>query len=196
MTDKTEGFATRRTSDAIDPAGVTPPEEVKMRTLRFADDGTVPNNPDLPAVILPGAVDAGADDAAITALYEANGWRRVWTYTVFDYHHYHPNAHEVLTVASGWADVMLGGPGGEIVRVAAGDAMVLPAGTGHCRVEASADFQVCGGYPPDQTDRLITRADTDPRGDAVARIAAVTRPETDPIYGADGPLLTAWATAG
>jgi len=168
----------------------------KPRQLRMHSDGQVPNNPDLPALILPGAVDAGLGPDTICALYEANGWRRVWTWRVFDYHHYHPNAHEVLTCATGWADIRLGGAGGTSVHVTPGDALLLPAGFGHCLENSGDGFQVCGGYPPDQADRVITTAGELAMSTALAQIALVTLPQADPIFGTDGPLLRAWRQAG
>ena len=184
-------YSARRTDPAAPVAAV---REVKAETILFPDaDGPVPNNPDLPVLLMRGAVEGDAD--AIMALYEANGWRRVWTYTVFDYQHYHPNAHEALTVASGKADVQLGGPSGPVLTVAAGDAMVLPAGTGHCRIGATDDFAVCGGYPPEQVDRVVVQAGTMALADAQAQIATLARPATDPIYGADGPTLRHWGEA-
>ena len=176
-------------------AATTPTDAVEIRTWRFADDGTVPNNPDLPAVVMRGAIEPGATPDAVTARLRAAGWGGTWVWQVFPYHHYHPNAHEALAVAAGRATLMLGGSGGARVTVAAGDVVVLPAGTGHCQVEASAEFQVCGAYPPGQEDYGTVRAER-PHDDAVRRrIAAVARPRTDPIYGADGPLLRAWAEA-
>lgn len=174
-------------------AETVPAGEVELATRVFADDGIVPNNPRLPVVLMPGAVRPGAGPAAIRALMEANGWGGTWTYTVFDYHHYHSNAHEALICAAGWAEILLGGPHGETFRVREGDAIVLPAGTGHRRMADGDGFAMCGAYPPGQEDRDLIRADADPRGEAAARIAAVADPETCPVYGPGGPLIAAWS---
>ncbi|SFD65749.1 cupin domain-containing protein [Roseivivax sediminis] len=162
------------------------------RTLFFADDGIVPNNPDLPVLLTPGAVDPASGAEAICALYEANGWHKTWTWTVYDFHHYHPDAHEALCAASGWADLQIGGPGGETLRVSAGDAMVLPAGVGHCLIGQSEDFRICGGYPGDQPAGTIVRAPEERDEAHSEQIAALSRPKTDPIFGEDGPLVTLW----
>ncbi|WP_299815549.1 cupin domain-containing protein [uncultured Jannaschia sp.] len=170
-----------------------PPDDVEFRKLHFVDDGTVPNNPALPAILMRGALGGGADPQAVTALLEANGWTGTWVWQVFPYHHYHPNAHEVLAVATGEATLMLGGPGGERVEVAAGDVIMLPPGTGHCQVVASGNFRICGAYPPGQSDYETVRADA-PADDTMRdRIAAVPRPGTDPVWGDGGPLLPVWA---
>ncbi len=160
--------------------------------LMFGDGGTIPNNPDLPVMLVQGALPQ-YNAAAICRQFESCGWAGTWTYVVFDYHHYHHDAHEALCVAAGWADIVLGGPVvGESFRLEAGDLIVLPAGTGHCLVASSSDFAICGCYPPGQTNYTIVRG----RDGALARhgdyIAAVPLPETDPVFGADGPLLTGW----
>ena len=180
-------------SEGDGAARVAAPGAAEIRALRFADDGTVPNHPDLPVVLMRGALASGASADAIVALLEANGWGGTWRWRVFDYHHYHPNAHEVLAVASGWAELMLGGPRGERVRVEAGDVLVLPAGTGHCQVEAGAGFEAVGAYPPGQEGVEIVRAERPYAPGTPARIKAVLQPETDPIQGAAGPLMAAWS---
>ena len=88
-----------------------------LQTLELPRNGDIPNNPDLPVMLMKGAVDPGIGPSAIRDLLERNGWGGTWEYTVFDYHHYHPNAHEALVVARGWADLTLGGPGAETLRV-------------------------------------------------------------------------------
>lgn len=162
--------------------------DAAVETLSFgAPSGGVPNNPRLPVILMRGAVDGTADE--IRALYEANGWRRAWVWTVYDYQHFHPDAHEALTVAEGSADLQLGGPAGPVLTLNAGDAVFLPAGTGHCRVRATRDFAICGAYPPDQVDRDVIRAGDMNVDLAAERIAAVSRPDTDPIFGDDGPVV-------
>ena len=113
-------------------------------TRYFEDDGKIPNNPALPVVILKAALDPTLSPDEIHAIQRGNGWGGNWVWSVFDYHHWHPDAHEALCVASGEAELMLGGAGGEVFRVVAGDTLVLPAGTGHCRLSSSADFAANG----------------------------------------------------
>nr|WP_245216500.1 cupin domain-containing protein [Sagittula salina] len=156
--------------------------------MRFGPSGDIPNNPDLPVVIMAGAFAPRGPDA-ICSMLEENGWGGTWVWTVFGDHHFHPDAHEALAVASGHAALMLGGPDGRAVRVSAGDALVLPAGTGHRLMTQSPDFRVCGAYPPGQAGYSTRRAAT---AEDARRIAAVPLPDTDPVHGADGPVMRAW----
>ncbi|WP_118133907.1 cupin domain-containing protein [Oceanicella sp. SM1341] len=161
-------------------------------TRHFADDGVIPNNPGLAVVILRGALDPGLGAPGVQRVLAANGWGGGWVWTVFDYHHWHPDAHEALSVSAGTAELMLGGPTGERFTVSAGDTLILPAGTGHCRLSSSPDFEVCGAYPPGQERFETRRGRPEDRGDGPALIARVPLPATDPVFGADGPLMTAW----
>lgn len=168
-----------------------------VTALRFKDDGATPNHPRFELLIHRGAArDAiGTDDAAaaIEALFAANGWTGFWRNGIHSFDHYHSTCCEALGVASGWAEVRFGGARGETVRLEAGDVVVLPAGTGHRRVEASRDFLVVGAYPPGQPYDLIRSGDAAAHDEAVLRIAEVPVPATDPVFGAEGGLKARWA---
>ncbi|MBN8909827.1 MAG: cupin, partial [Rhodospirillales bacterium] len=101
--------------------------------MKLADDGLVPNNPSLAARIYRAALPVRTDaERQIEARFADNGWSNAWVNGIYQYHHYHATAHEVLGVAQGSARVQLGGPSGPIVELQAGDGVLIPAGVGHC----------------------------------------------------------------
>ena len=73
----------------------------------------------------------------------------------------------------------------------AGDCVLLPAGTGHCLLDASADFLVVGAYPPGRPMDL-QRATPQNHAKALKTIPLVALPRADPVLGADGPLMRLW----
>jgi uncharacterized protein YjlB len=152
---------------------------------RFAPSGGIPNS-GLPLLIWRDALPRTA--AAITARFAQHGWSNAWTNGVFDYHHFHSIAHEALGVSRGEARVRFGGPGGEVIALQAGDAVVIPAGVGHCREWASEDFELVGAYPGGG-DYDIRRGDPAERAEVEAHIAAVPTPGANPV---DGGVLPGW----
>jgi uncharacterized protein YjlB len=87
--------------------------------------------------------------------------------------------------------VQLGGDRGTAVEVAAGDVVLLPAGTGHKLLASSGDLLVVGAYPPGQEPDIRRAGERDPEG-IRASVAAVPKPATDPVGGKDGPVATLW----
>ena len=161
----------------------------------FADDGAIPNNPRLPFILYRGAVDLSncTDPAAVfEELFKSYGWGNSWRNGIYGFVHYHSSAHEVLGIARGSAKVRFGGDHGKVYDLAAGDVVVLPAGTGHQSLSACNDLLVVGAYPPGaQYDEC--RGSPQERARALQSIPKVPLPQTDPVYGAGGPLLEAWA---
>lgn len=155
-------------------------------------NGEIPNNPRLP-LLLYRQLFSEADDLKeqFEQAFKENKWGGSWVNGVFDYHHYHSTAHEVLGVLSGTATIIFGGPGGKEVDVKAGDMAVLPAGTGHCRKSASHDFSVIGAYPEGQEDYDICTEKDDP-ADKKKNIEKVAMPAADPVAGKSGPLMRQW----
>jgi uncharacterized protein YjlB len=172
-----------RASKVESPATATPQQ------LHLKPNGWMPNSP-LPVLLYRNAMPASSDRAtAMERLFTANGWPPQWRNGVYDFHHYHSTAHEVLGFAEGHADLVLGGEGGEPVTVHAGDIAVLPAGTGHCRITASNDFLVIGAYPENEHWDICRTAATP---EVLERMRRVRFPASDPLTGASGALPKLW----
>lgn len=159
--------------------------------LTFAPNGDIPNHPRFPVLVYRQAFD---DPGELRDRLAANRWPVDWTGGVYDYHHYHSTAHEFLAVVAGGGELLVGGPDAARITLATGDALVLPAGTGHRRGSTDPAFTVIGAYPEGQVWDLIRSGETPPP-EVEQRIAAVALPTTDPLHGSDGPLTTDWTAA-
>lgn len=164
---------------------------IEPLTFFFADDGAVPNNR-LPFLVYKRAFDGRDLGSAIENTFRRNDWGHgLWHNGIFPFVHYHSQIHEVLGIARGHARVRFGGDKGEELEVEAGDVAVLPAGTGHQRLSSSADLLVIGAYPP-QGHYDLCRGTSAEHARALQTIPRVPSPNSDPLFGADGPLIRLW----
>jgi uncharacterized protein YjlB len=170
------------------------PLPIEPETYSFPDDGSIPNNPKLPFLIYRGAIDLkGSPDPEerVESTFAAHGWGEMWRNGIYQYAHYHSMIHEAMGLARGRAKVRFGGSGGREIDIFAGDVCVLPAGTGHQGLWASPDLVVIGAYPPSGKYDLC-RGSKAEYARAIAAIAEVPVPATDPVFGAAGPLIQIW----
>jgi len=126
------------------------------KSILLPRNGWVPNNPVLPVKLYIEVEPRERTDLAETfeARFHKHGWEPEWRDQIYDYDHYHSTAHEVLGMASGHAILALGGSKAFEIKVRAGDALLLPAGTGHRAIEQSRDFLAVGAYP-DRTGTFV-----------------------------------------
>jgi uncharacterized protein YjlB len=169
-------------------------EQGCYEAFKLAPRDWVPNNRRFAVAVyraaIPGTAFADGDLAAeFEALFEHNQWPPQWRDSLFDYHHFHSTAHEVLGVAAGSAEVIVGGPGARVVTLRAGDALLLPAGTGHCLQAFAGNLHVVGAYPPGQ--QWDIRRDALTPGE-LAAMEALPFPPSDPVLGERGPVVEQW----
>lgn len=167
-------------------------KEPRIIPHHLSENGQIPNNPSLPLLFYQQVFEEKEGlEKKFKESFQQNNWGGSWVNGVFDYHHYHSTAHEVLGVLSGTATIVFGGPEGVKVEVAAGDMVIIPAGVGHCRQSASDDFKVVGAYPKGQEDYDIC-TQKDNVEEKKKNIEKVSLPQTDPVSGENSPLFEHW----
>jgi uncharacterized protein YjlB len=156
-------------------------------------DDIYPNNNKLPLLVYKGALRKTTNDLAsiFEQLFEMNQWDKSWRNGIYGFHHYHSTAHEVLGVYGGSANVKLGGERGVELMVNQRDVIIIPAGVAHKNLGSSSNFAVVGAYPSGQQwDMCYGKSEERPRADE--KIARVSLPRCDPVYGTKGYLINFW----
>jgi len=178
------------------PGRVSLEMKMSVRAYPLQANGAVPNNPVCPVLLYRGHANGGEDDLAgyFERLFLSHGWGGSWRNGIFDLHHWHNTAHEVLGVFSGEASVQFGGEGGPVIEAVTGDVVVVPAGVAHKRVSKSGRLGVVGAYAGERHPDMCTPQRIS--AELVRIVAAVPLPDFDPVYGANGPLFDHWRPAG
>jgi uncharacterized protein YjlB len=167
--------------------------KTELVTIQFFENGNFPNNQNLPVLLYKNVYHFETNDPAslVEQKFKENSWGGSWRNGIFAYHHYHSTAHEALGVYMGWAEVQLGGPGNDTIRIEKGDLVVLPAGTSHKRIDSGDGFAVVGAYPDSQTYDM-NYGKEDEFNEAKDNISRVPLPTSDPVFGKDGVMFDHW----
>jgi uncharacterized protein YjlB len=157
------------------------------------DDGAFPSSI-LPVILYRREVNlAGTRPGDLAEdLLCRHGWSGKWQNGIYNFRHFHSNAHEALIIARGYVKVGLGGNEGPAFDLSAGDAVVLPAGTGHVNLGSSEDLLVVGGYPPGQEKYDIHKGDPAEHEAMLKNIRAVPLPVSDPVRRSGGVVMELW----
>ena len=167
-----------------------PTKPTEPTTFMFTDDGSVPNNPQLPLLLYRGVIDLSGTpnpEEVIEKVFRDNRRGDMWRNGVFPYVHYHSMIHEGMAGAPRCASAAHG----EEIDLSQGDVVVLPAGTSHQGLWASPDLMVIGAYPKNGRYDLC-RGSKSEHAKALKSIPNVPLPDTDPALGRAGPLLHLW----
>lgn len=165
-----------------------------IKTLDIRENEPFPNNA-LPVLYYPGAVaeltSTEDNGEKVQAFLEKNGYSNGWIGSIFTYHHFHSNTHEVLACISGEAQVQLGGSNAEVYPFKKGDVMLLPAGVAHKLIEGTDDFQIVGAYPEGKEPDMQTE-DVDYYEEMKVRISRLGIPKYDPVEKTQGGVFEYW----
>jgi uncharacterized protein YjlB len=156
------------------------------------DDGMFPNNPKLPVLLYKSAWKLPLFKVTfIKSELRRHFWENSWRDSVYETHHYHSIAHEVLCAFKGDTQILLGGDKGVIVDFEAGDVLIIPAGVAHKNITPERTFKCVGAYPKGQ-DYDMNYGQSFERPQTDQNIKRVELPVEDPVFGKFGPLMEYW----
>lgn len=169
------------------PTGSRPATEL----FHLVPDGAIPNSTN-PVLVYRGACSQRGDAGArwLEKRFAENGWTDAWRASVYSFHHFHSNTHEVLGAFAGKALLQFGGEHGPEVDLRAGDVVVIPAGVAHRKLQEADGFQVVGAYPEGREPDM-QRGLGNERESVKRTIIGVPMPAADPVFGTEG-LRVLW----
>lgn len=114
-----------------------------------------------------------------------------WIATLWPMSHFHTTCHEFIVVIRGKAKICFGhiqNPSRYEPVLSAGDAVIVPAGVSHRKLDQyTRDLEMIGAAPHNTSvDWCYGRKDEEPRWNAISQLKWY---EKDPIYGKKGPAL-------
>ena len=168
------GVSSRSTCDS--------PRTVGVQRVYLDDDGTYPNNAQYPTLLLKAVFD-GTQDEGVRRITADGQWTSPWAWGIFEYHHYHSKAWELLLCVRGEASVQLGGPTGPTVTISRGDSVLIPPGVAHKQLNTKGGFTLLGAYPTREFDGSVDTLTGSPTNGQRQSIIDCYMPSTEPITG-------------
>jgi len=156
----------------------------KLSRVFLQADGTFPNNPDHPVMMVLAAFH-GTTAQAQALLTGGNQWTSPWIWGIYPFHHYHSTAWELLLCIDGQADIQLGGPSGPELSVTKGDWMLIPPGVAHKQLRDNGHFNLLGSYPMEGCSGPVDTLKGSPTQEQVVNMQACAAPQKAPIMGLD-----------
>ncbi|RII08376.1 hypothetical protein CUC08_Gglean007786 [Alternaria sp. MG1] len=161
----------------------------------------VPNNI-LPALIYRDVLPVPVNPELSKRLCERNGWEKRGEWGEITIPHFHPNTHECYAIIRGSSRLALGrskehdAMDGIEVNVRTGDVIVIPAGVSHRSIESEEGFRYIGVYPKAAPRWRNNHCEGDEPMDALClEVSNVPIPDSDPVFGTNGPLCQIWKSA-
>src|SRR5699024_9249746 len=166
-----------------------------VETIYLNEEKPYPNNP-LPVLffenVLAGALEEEYNGDDVLQLFTNNGYTNGWRNEIIDQPLLQSTAHVALACTEGQLRVQLGGENGEMLPIRKRDVLRLPAGTAHKKLEATANHEIVGAYPLNDSDYDFQYGDASDYEMIKKSIKNVNLPDTDPVTGAPGNIQQFW----